>query len=61
MRHLINFALSLMAVQAESIILKTLPHSNDNYRLAEAFGFENNTFIGRAEIRRSLSDKQYKE
>jgi len=50
-----------MAVQAESIILKTLPHSNDNYRLAEAFGFENNTFIGRAEIRRSLSNKQYKE
>jgi hypothetical protein len=57
MRYLINFALSLMAIQAESIILKTLPHSNDIYRLAEAFGFENNTFIGRAEIRRSLSNK----
>jgi hypothetical protein len=46
-----------MAIQAESIILKSLPHSNDIYRLAEAFGFENNTFIGRAEIRRSLSNK----
>jgi hypothetical protein len=61
MRHLINFALSSMAVQAESIILNTLPHSNDHYRLAEAFGFENNTFIGRAEIRRDFSNKQYKE
>jgi hypothetical protein len=57
MKHLLIFALSLMVIQAESIILKTLPHSNGNYRLAEAFGFENNTFIGRAEIRRSLSNK----